>query len=103
MGVFFRVRTQVFPSFDDYRQQYGEWTLFPFMLDGQTALRVGDAPQTARYTLIFGNEARGLDPTFARVGSAIYIPQTEVVDSFGLPIAVAIGTFAFTTKNPRML
>lgn len=101
MGALFRVRIEVFSSFDAYQRRYADRTLFPFMLDGQTALRLDACPQAARYTLIFGNEASGLDPAFGQVGHAVYIPQTRAVDSLNLPTAVAIGVFAFTARNPR--
>jgi TrmH family RNA methyltransferase len=101
MGALFRLRVEAFSSFEAYLNQYGGRDVFPFMLAGTHPLRVSDCPVSARYTLVFGNEATGLDPAFGGVGQSVYIPQTAAVDSLSLPVAVGIGVFAFTTRNPR--
>ncbi len=101
MGALFRLRIEAFSSFDEYVKQYGERDVYPFMLDGALPLRVADCPVSSRYTLVFGNEATGLDAAFREVGQSVYIPQTAAVDSLNLPIAVGIGVFSFTTRNPR--
>jgi TrmH family RNA methyltransferase len=101
MGALFRLRVEMFSSFAAYTQQHRVRDVFPFMLDGTRSLRVSDCPVSARYTLVFGNEATGLDAAFGEVGQSVVIPQTAAVDSLNLPIAVGIGVFSFTTRNPR--
>lgn len=101
MGALFRMRTARFPSFEDYRTRYPRRDFFPFLLDGSRSLTLADCPSSPRYSLIFGNEASGLPASFSRVGQSIFIPQSDAVDSLNLSIAVALGGFAFTQKNPR--
>ena len=101
MGALFRTRVARFPSFEDYRAQYPPRDFFPFLLDGARSLTLADCPASPRYSLIFGNESSGLPPAFSQVGQSIFIPQSNAVDSLNLSIAVALGGFAFTQRNPR--
>ena len=95
MGALFRMRFQVFPSFDEYRKLHARHDVFPFMLSGKVALGISDCPKSGRYALVFGNEATGLDPSFEKYGTGIFIPQTADVDSLNLTIAVGIGVYTF--------
>lgn len=101
MGAMFRLRFSLFSSFSAYLTQYGnERALFPFMLDGAAVLTPESCPQTERYSLIFGNEAAGLPPDFQQYGQTLLIAQTPQVDSLNLSVAVGIGAYLFTQKNP---
>ena len=95
MGALFRVRTHVWPSFGDYRAAFPDHALYPFMLTGAKVLRPGDPVPPPRYALVFGNEAAGLDPSFAALGESVFIPQTAAVDSLNLTIAAGIGMYLF--------
>lgn len=100
MGALFHMNVESFPDFDAYRQRCGAGRdLFPFMLDGKKVLQLSDCPKSAKYTLVFGNEARGLPPEFAEYGTSILIPQSPEVDSLNLAVSVAVGSFVFTTVN----
>ena len=101
MGALFRLRLEVFLSFADYASQYGNRDIFPFMLGGESSLSLTDCPVSSRYTLVFGNEGAGLDPSFLSAGTSMRIPQSPEVDSLNLTIAVGIGAFVFSTVNPR--
>ena len=61
MGALFKMNFMLFDSFDDYRQQYQEHEIFTFMLDGDKSLTIQDCPKANLYSLVFGNEATGLD------------------------------------------
>jgi TrmH family RNA methyltransferase len=101
MGALFKMRFQVFPSFDEYRTMHASHDVFPFLLRGKVLLGMPDCPKSALYALVFGNEAAGLDAAFENIGTGIRIPQTADIDSQNLTIAVGIGVFAFTAANPR--
>lgn len=104
MGALFRLRFSLFSSFSEYLAQYGtDRSLFPFMLDGAAVLTPESCPKTETYSLIFGNEATGLPPEFQTFGQTLFIAQTAQVDSLNLSIAVGIGTYLFTQKNPPPL
>jgi len=99
MGALFRLRFQYFDSLDDYKKSYTRQELFPFMLNARQQLTVETCPKPELFTLIFGNEATGLDDSFLEVGKSVIIPQTEEVDSLNLTIAVGIGLYLFTSKQ----
>ena len=100
MGAAFRLEVETFAGFEQYLSAYGEGrAIFPFMLDGGTVLTPESCPAAPRYTLVFGNEATGLPPEFARYGKSLFIAQSPEVDSLNLAVAVAVGAWVFTAKN----
>lgn len=96
MGAFFKLRHQHFASFEEYRHQYKCHDVFTFMLNGSKTLEIQNCPKTDLFSLVFGNEATGLDDSFLDVGTSIIIPQSPDVDSLNITIAVGIGAFIFT-------
>lgn len=96
MGALFRLRHQYFDSFAAYRAQNPAQEVFTFMLNGQKQLTAANCPKPELFSLVFGNEAAGLDDSYLDVGTSIIIPQSPDVDSLNLTIAVGVGTFLFT-------
>jgi len=99
MGAFFKIRHQHFESFQEYRSLYENHDVFTFMLNGENTLEIQNCPQTDLFSLVFGNEATGLDDSFLNVGTSVFIPQSPEVDSLNITIAVGIGTFIFTHQK----
>ncbi len=100
MGSLFRLRVRVYDSFEEYREQAGERDCYPFMLDASVPLRkVLEGRISARRTLVFGNEGRGLPPEFAGIGQPVRIPSNGKVDSLNLAIAAGIGIYAFLERE----
>ena len=95
MGSLFRLRVRVYDSFAQYREEYPDRPLFPFMLDASVPLREAVQNRPEKWTLVFGNEGKGLPPEFARMGQAVRIESNEKVDSLNLGIAAGIGIYAF--------
>lgn len=93
MGAFFHLNVRVYDSFDDYRAEFPSRPLYPFMLGGAVAIQ--DAPREKKFSLVFGNEQSGLPDAFQDMGTPVYIPQSEKIDSLNLAAAVAVGVFAF--------
>ncbi|HBP38296.1 MAG TPA: TrmH family RNA methyltransferase [Clostridiales bacterium] len=99
MGAFFRINFQYFDLFSDYRMGYPEHDLYPFMLQGKVSLN-DLRPQASRpCSLIFGNEATGLDGTFLKIGTPVVIRHSDQIDSLNLPVAVGIAAYDFYSKN----
>ncbi|MDF2842201.1 MAG: hypothetical protein K0R00_627 [Herbinix sp.] len=96
MGALFRLNLRHFNSFEEYQAQYGSHDIFTFMLDGEKTLTLEECPKSKLFSLVFGNEATGLDPSFSKIGTSIFIPQSPEVDSLNLTIAVGIGAYVFT-------
>ena len=91
MGAFFRLRIHNFLSFEEYRKAYPEHHLYPFMLKAKKHL--GEVEFQSPATLIFGNEAKGLDRSYLDVGEPILIKISSELDSLNLDNAVSIGLY----------
>ncbi|MBP3611287.1 MAG: TrmH family RNA methyltransferase [Lachnospiraceae bacterium] len=96
MGALFRINCQYFPSFEAYEAAYPEHEVFCFMLNAEQQLTVENCPKPKLFSLVFGNEATGLEDSFLEKGTSIIIPQSEEVDSLNITIAAGIGMYMFT-------
>ena len=93
MGAIFSLPFRYFDSFDTYRAIAGERHFYPLMLQAKTNIR--NVQKEKPYSLIFGNEATGLDSNFLTVGTPLIIPQSSTIDSLNLDNAVSIALFSF--------
>lgn len=96
MGALFRLNFKHFNSFDEYRRQFEAHDVFTFMINKEHTMNIKDCPKPGLFSLVFGNEATGLDDSFLNVGTSVMIPQSADVDSLNLTIAVGIGVYVFT-------
>lgn len=99
MGAAFSLNIRHFESFDDYRAEFPQRQLFPFMLTGAVPLAEAVKKVVGDYSLIFGNEASGLPDVFASYGISTLIPHSGKIDSLNLAIAAGIGMYAFTNRE----
>lgn len=96
MGALFRLNFRYYPSFQEYREKYGAGRdMYPFMLQGSVKLD-GLEPMARPFSLIFGNEAAGLDNSFLEVGQSVRIAHSDGIDSLNLSLAAGIGIYHFT-------
>ncbi len=96
MGAIFSVPFRYYSSFEAYQKEMGERHYYPFMLQAKEYL--GSETILKPYSLIFGNEATGLDSSFLKVGTPLKIPQSSDVDSLNLDNAVSIALYEFSKK-----
>ncbi len=96
MGALFHMNFSYFDSFETYEAKYSEHEFFPFMLDADKTLVPGIYQGDKPFSLIFGNEATGLDERFHRYGTSVLIPQSSEVDSLNITVAVAVASYVFT-------
>ncbi|MDO4741736.1 MAG: TrmH family RNA methyltransferase, partial [Eubacteriales bacterium] len=99
MGAAFSLNIRHFDSMEQYRAQYPQRQLFPFMLTGAVPLDEAVKKISGPFSLVFGNEASGLPDTFAQMGVSTLIPHSSSIDSLNLAIAAGIGMYAFTRKQ----
>lgn len=102
MGAIFHINFQKFNSFEEYANIFCNHNMFPFMLNSDITLSSDTCPVVPNglFTLIFGNESTGLDENiYLKIGTSIKIPQSSLVDSLNLSVAVGIGAFTFAIKN----
>ncbi len=97
MGAIFSTPFHYYSSFEEYEKKNSGRHFYPFMLQAKTKL--GEEKREYPYSLIFGNEATGLDISYLQKGTALKIPQSSSIDSLNLDNAVSIGLFAFKNKS----
>ena len=96
MGALFHMNFKYFDSFEAYAAKYEGHEFFPFMLDADRTLVPGIYQGEKPFSLIFGNEATGLDAKFHGYGTSVLIPQSSEVDSLNITVAVAVASYVFT-------
>lgn len=99
MGAIFKLNIGLFESFSEYQKAFSQHEIFTFMLNGEKTLTLQECPKAKLYSLVFGNEATGLDDSFLDIGTSIFIPQSPDVDSLNLTIAVGIGAYVFSNQR----
>jgi len=102
MGALFHLEIEAFSSFTEYRECYKSHAIYPFILDGDIVLGLDSCPQNEQYSLVFGNEATGLDESFRKEGTSIQIPQSGITDSYNLAVSTGIGAFIFAKTNNQI-
>ena len=95
MGSLFRLRVKMYNTFEEYRSAFPERKLYSFMLDASIPLREATGRKPLVWSLVFGNEGKGLPKEFAEMGQAVRIESNDRVDSLNLAVAAAIGIYEF--------
>lgn len=97
MGAFFHVNAQYFQTIYDYLDLYSKnREIYAFMLNAEHNLSELPVNKQNIYSLIFGNEASGLDyDLYKNTGKSVVINHADKIDSLNLPIAVSIALFWF--------
>jgi len=90
MGATFALRFGYFSSLAAYRAAFAH-PLYPFMLGAKVNL--GEVTFPSPHTLVFGPEGAGLPPDYAEAGEAVMIPQSPLVESLNLAVAVAVALY----------
>lgn len=97
MGAIFSLNFAYFSTFDEYKEKYSSHHFYPFML--QSSKKIYDVSFEEKYSLVFGNEATGLQKEFLTIGQNVIIPHGKAIDSLNLPIAVSIALYEVTKNN----
>lgn len=98
MGSLFKINFKYFDSFDVYKEQFNNHKIYTFMLDGAKSLKEVQHDKNEMFSLVFGNEATGLDSSFSKVGTSVLIQHTDRIDSLNLTIAAGIAMYHFLSQ-----
>ena len=96
MGALFNINFKYYNSFDDYYKDNIR-SYYPFMLKAKKSLSEIDKKEP--YSLIFGQEATGLDDSYLNVGTPVIIKHKKIIDSLNLDNAVSIALYEFTKND----
>ncbi len=96
MGAIFGINFEYFDTFDAYIRKFGSHRIVPFMLGGSPFKEIA-FDKNKKYSLVFGNEAKGLPQDFSSYG-AVKIEQSPKVDSLNLSIATSVALYKLYTS-----
>lgn len=96
MGSLFKINFEFFSSLEEYLSKNNN-NIYPFMLKSKSDLKKTNI--TSPFTLVFGNEATGLDDKYLLVGSPVVIKHSNEIDSLNITNAVTIGLYEATKNN----
>jgi TrmH family RNA methyltransferase len=95
MGSLFHIRFRHYENIAEYLKTFSNHNVYTFLSDGEFELHNGVFLKQKPFSLVFGNEATGLDDCFKSIGTNVRIPQSMLIDSLNLSIAVAVGVYFF--------
>ncbi len=99
MGAIFHLNISQFKDINEYKKNYKN-KLFSFMLNTDTKLNSIIKFKTP-FSLIFGNEATGLDDQYKYISTPIKIESSSRVDSLNITSAVSIALYESYIKNKK--
>ncbi|MCM1990133.1 TrmH family RNA methyltransferase [Oceanirhabdus seepicola] len=99
MGAIFKQNVKRFKSFHEYYKSFSNHDMFLFMLDGTLEIEEVDRKSEKPYSLVFGNEASGLDSKLREYGNSVFISHNNGIDSLNLAIAAAISMYKFSQNT----
>jgi TrmH family RNA methyltransferase len=97
MGALFRINFKHYDTIQKYMSEYSKHNLYPFMLDGAKDIR--EIQFKEPFSIIQGNEGRGLDESFKKIGQSVYIPHSKDIDSLNLAVATSIGLWEVSRRK----
>jgi TrmH family RNA methyltransferase len=97
MGALFRVNFKHYDTIQEYMSEYPQHNLYPFMLEGGMDIR--EVVFKEPFSIVQGNESRGLDSSYKELGQSVYIPHSDDIDSLNLAIATSIGLWEVSRRK----
>lgn len=98
MGAIFKINYKYYDCFDKYAEEFSRHKIYTFMLDGAVSLKDVQHKKNESFSLVFGNEASGLDKSFSNAGTSVLIKHTDKIDSLNLTIAAGIAMYHFCSQ-----
>ncbi len=91
MGSMFYVNFRYFDSFEEYKTIFKKHNIYSFMLDGEK--EIAEIKFEEPFSLVFGNESKGLAKKFKKYGKTVFIPHSKNIDSLNLSMSVGIALY----------
>lgn len=100
MGALFRINFKHFNTIQEYMSEYSDRGMYCFMLDGAKDIREVEFKEP--FSIVQGNESKGLDSSFKDIGESVYIPHSNDIDSLNLAVATSIGLWEVRRRNKQI-
>ncbi len=100
MGAIFSINISYFPTYEDYCQAFKDHEKRTFMLQAKKTLQETTFSKDKLTSLVFGNEATGLDHSLLDENSII-ISHSNKIDSLNLPSSLAIALYEFNKQKGK--
>lgn len=100
MGAIFSLNIQYFQTYEDYLKSFPNHVKHTFMLQAKKTLQEVSFNKDKLTSLVFGNEATGLDHSLLDENSII-IKHSDKIDSLNLPSSLAIALYEFTKQKNK--
>ena len=97
MGSIFSMNIQLFDTIEDYIK-VNHNQMYPFMLKATVPLQSLES-KAFPHTLVFGNEAHGLDDKYLKLGQPLIIKHSHNIDSLNLSMSVGIALYEFNRNT----
>ena len=97
MGAIFRVNFKYYETIQEYMSDFSNHSYYPFMLDGAKDIRTVEFKEP--YSMIQGNESKGLDSEYMNIGQSVFIPHSDSIDSLNLSIATSLGIWEVSRRD----
>jgi len=92
MGSLFGLSIEYFDCFEDYLERFNH-NLYLFMSKGNK--RIDSIKINSPFSLVLGNESSGLPHEFAKFGTTVTIPHSNIIDSLNVSVAAGIALYEF--------
>lgn len=96
MGAVFKIKFSYYESFHKYLNRHRNRKIYTFMLNGSKDINKLERNKDENFSLVFGNEATGLDQSFSKIGQSVLIKHSKTIDSLNLSVAVGIALYEFS-------
>ncbi len=100
MGAIFSINISYFPTYEDYCSSFKDHEKRTFMLQAKRTLQETTFSKDKLTSLVFGNEATGLDHSLLDENSII-ISHSDKIDSLNLPSSLAIALYEFNKQKSK--
>lgn len=97
MGALFRVNFKYYDTIQEYMSEFGNRSYYTFMLKGAKDIREVEFKEP--FSMIQGNESKGLDSEYMDIGQSVFIPHGKEIDSLNLSIATSIGLWEVSRRK----
>ena len=97
MGSIFKVNISYFNTYEDYKKAFPNHKKYTFMLQAKKSLQEVKFDDSL-VSLVYGNEASGLDDSYLDENSLI-INHSKEIDSLNLPMSVGISLYEYRKQK----